>query len=97
MTKTIIKLKDDFIAEINKIKGIKAYKSAANFIFIRFNEHNTDKDKEIDVQSLKDFLSENGYLTRLWTEGSHLSMRITVAPKPDMDKVLNLIKEFVNK
>ena len=97
LTKTIIKFKDDFIAEINKIKGIKAYKSAANFIFIRFNEGLTDKDKEIDVQSLKDYLSENGYLTRLWTEGSHLSMRITVAPKPDMDKVLNLIKEFVNK
>ena len=97
LTKTIIKLKDDFISEINKIKGIKAYKSAANFIFIRFNENMKDDDKEIDVQALKDYLAENGYLTRLWTEGSHLSMRITVAPQPDMDKVLGLIKEFVEK
>ena len=97
LTKTIIKLKDDFISEINKIKGIKAYKSAANFIFIRFNENLGEKDKEIDVQALKDFLSSNGFLTRLWTEGSHLSMRITVAPQPDMDKVLTLIKEFVEK
>ena len=97
LTKTIIKLKDDFISEINKIKGIKAYKSAANFIFIRFNENLGENDKEIDVQALKDYLAENGYLTRLWTEGSHLSMRITVAPQSDMDKVLGLIKEFVSK
>ena len=49
------------------------------------------------MQALKDNLAANGYLTRLWTEGSHLSMRITVAPKADMDKVLGLIKEFVEK
>lgn len=97
LTKTVIKLKDDFIGEINKIRGIKAYKSAANFIFVRFNESLEDGDREIDVQALKDFLAENGYLVRLWTEGSHLSMRITVAPRPDMDKVLGLIKEFTAK
>ena len=97
LTQTIIKIKDDFISQINKIKGIKAFKSAANFVFIHFNENLGENDREIDVQALKDFLSQNGYLTRLWTEGSHLSMRITIAPKPDMDNVLNLIKEFSEK
>ena len=56
-----------------------------------------DNDKEIDVQALKDYLSQNGYLTRLWTEGNHLSMRVTVAPEAEMNKVLGLIKEFVEK
>ena len=97
LTKTIIKIKDDFISQINKIKGVKAYKSAANFIFIRFNENLGENDKEIDVQALKDYLSQNGYLTRLWTEENHLSMRITVAPEEEMNKVLELIKEFVEK
>ena len=90
LTKTIIQLKDEFISEVNKIDGIKAFNSAANFIFVHF-------DDKIDVQALKDYLAANGYLVRLWTEGGHLSMRITVAPKKDMDKVLNLIKEFVEK
>ncbi|MBQ0051345.1 MAG: aminotransferase class I/II-fold pyridoxal phosphate-dependent enzyme, partial [Treponema sp.] len=87
LTKRIIKIKDDFIETVNKIKGVKAYKSAANFIWIRF-------DESIDVQGLKDNLQENGYLTRLWTEGSHLSMRITIAPEEDMEKVTKLIQEF---
>ena len=90
LTKTIINLKDWFISEINTLPGVKAFKSAANFIFIHF-------DDSIDVQALKDNLQKNGYLTRLWTEGSHLSMRITVAPRPDMEKVLNLIKAFIQK
>lgn len=89
LTKTIIQLKADFIAEINKIKGVKAFDSAANFIFIHFDG--------IDVQALKDYLADNGYLVRLWTEAGRLSMRITVAPKADMDKVRDLIKEFIEK
>uniref|UniRef100_UPI00280B35FE hypothetical protein n=1 Tax=uncultured Treponema sp. TaxID=162155 RepID=UPI00280B35FE len=90
LTKEIISLKDSFISKINKIKGIKAFDSAANFIFIHF-------DDSIDVQALKDSLAENGYLVRLWTEGGHLSMRITVAPKADMDRVLELIRNFCEK
>ncbi len=89
LSKTVAEVRSWFIQEINKIKGIKAFESAANFIFIHFDG--------IDVQSLKDYLAENGYLVRLWTESGNLSMRITVAPKPDMEKVLGLIKQFVEK
>ena len=89
LTKTIIQVKKDFIAEINKIEGVKAFNSAANFIMIRFDG--------IDVQALKDYIQSKGILVRLWTEGSRLSMRITVGPQKDMDKVLGLIKEFVAK
>ena len=89
LTKTIIQVKKDFIAEINKIEGVKAFNSAANFIMIHFDG--------IDVQALKDYIQSKGILVRLWTEGSRLSMRITVGPQKDMDKVLGLIKEFVAK
>ncbi len=86
LSKTISTVRKDFIDEINKMKGIKAFNSAANFIFIHFDG--------IDVQKLKDYLAENGILVRLWTEGGQLSMRITVAPKEEMDKTLKLISAF---
>lgn len=90
LTKTISKVRQDFIDEINKLPGIKAFNSCANFIFIHF-------ENTIDVQSLKDYLANNGYLVRLWTEAGRLSMRITVGKKEEMDKVLELTKEFLNK
>lgn len=86
LTKTISETRAAFIAEVNKIRGIKAFNSAANFIFIHFDG--------IDVQALKDYLAENGILVRLWTEGGELSMRITVAPKTEMDRTLELIRAF---
>ena len=86
LTKTISETRAAFIAEVNKITGIKAFNSAANFIFIHFDG--------IDVQALKDYLAENGILVRLWTEGGELSMRITVAPKTEMDRTLELIRTF---
>lgn len=86
LSKTISSVRQNFIDEINKVNGIKAFKSAANFIFIHFDG--------IDVQKLKDYLAENGILVRLWTEGGQLSMRITVAPKEEMDKTLGLIVAF---
>ncbi len=89
LTKTVSKVRQDFIDEINKIDGIKAFNSCANFIFIHFDG--------IDVQHLKDYLSENGILVRLWTEDGRLSMRITVAPKEIMDETLNLIKKFCSE
>lgn len=86
LTKTVSKVRSNFISQVNKIRGIKAFDSAANFIFIHFDS--------IDVQRLKDFLAENGILVRLWTEGGNLSMRITVAPEEEMNKVLQLIQKF---
>lgn len=89
LAKEISTIRKDFIQNINKISGIKAFDSYANFIFIHFDK--------IDVQKLKDYLAKNGILVRLWTEGSNLSMRITIAPKETMNKVLELIKDFCNK
>lgn len=86
LKETIIKTRDDFCASLNKIKGVKAYKTCANFIYARF--------EGIDVQKMKETLEKNGILVRLWTETSRLSMRITVAPKETMDRALKVIEDF---
>lgn len=82
----LIKTRDNFCKALNAINGIKAFKTYANFVYVRF--------EGIDVQGLKDFLQENGILVRLWTETSRLSMRITLAPSDTMEKVAALIKDF---
>ena len=89
LTKTYIQVKKDFISKMNKIKGVKAFNSAANFIMIRF--------EGIDVQGLKDYIQSKGILVRLWTEGSRLSMRITVGTQQMMDELLSIIKEYIEK
>ncbi|MBP5577058.1 MAG: aminotransferase class I/II-fold pyridoxal phosphate-dependent enzyme [Treponema sp.] len=90
LTKTTAQIRDNFIAQMNTLTNVKAFKSAANFVFIHF-------DNSIDTQKLKDYLAQNGILVRLWTENGQLAMRVTVAPKEWMDKAFNLIKEFLGK
>lgn len=61
LLKDITESRNFFINEMNSIPGVKAFDSAVNFVFIHFSENT-------DVQALKDYLAQNGYLVRLWTE-----------------------------
>ncbi len=90
LLKDITESRNFFINEMNSIPGVKAFDSAANFVFIHFSENT-------DVQALKDYLAQNGYLVRLWTEGSRLAMRVTLDRKETMEKVVALMKEFLAK
>lgn len=90
LLKDITESRNFFINEMNSISGVKAFDSAANFVFIHFSENT-------DVQALKDNLAQNGYLVRLWTEGSRLAMRVTLDRKETMEKVVALMKEFLAK
>ena len=90
LLKDITESRNFFITEMNSIPGVKAFDSAANFVFIHFSENT-------DVQALKDYLAQNGYLVRLWTEGSRLAMRVTLDRKETMEKVVALMKEFLEK
>ena len=74
---------------MNKLPGVKAFESDANFVFMHY--------VGIDTQALKDYLQKNGYLIRLWTEGSNLAMRVTLDRKEVMEKVVALIREFLKK
>ncbi len=90
LLKDITESRNFFINEMNSISGVKAFDSAANFVFIHFSENT-------DVQALKDYLAQKGYLVRLWTEGSRLAMRVTLDRKETMEKVGALMKEFLEK
>lgn len=90
LLKDITESRNFFINEMNSISGVKAFDSAANFVFIHFSENT-------DVQALKDYLVQKGYLVRLWTEGSRLAMRVTLDRKETMEKVVALMKEFLEK
>lgn len=90
LLKDITESRNFFINEMNSIPGVKAFDSAANFVFIHFSENT-------DVQALKDYLAQNGYLVRLWTEGSRLAMRVTLDRKETIEKVVALMKEFLEK
>ncbi len=83
----ITESRDFFVQAMNSLPGVKAFESAANFVFVHFDG--------IDVQKMKDFLADEGYLVRLWTEGSQLAIRVTLDEKDVMQKVANLIKDFI--
>lgn len=80
MKKESNKVRDWFIDEINKMPGAKAYKSASNFVFIKL--------EKADAEDVRKFMEENHILIRLFTDKSELRLRITVAPKDVMERVL---------
>ncbi|GHT83673.1 hypothetical protein FACS1894137_05430 [Spirochaetia bacterium] len=85
-------LKDEIVAtrawfteELNKIKGVRAFKSHANFIFIDFDGY--------DAQKIKDFMQAKGILVRLFAYNKRMAMRITMAPREIMETALSLFVE----
>lgn len=73
-----------FSAELNKMPGVKAYKSESNFVFIKLD--NADADK------VRAYMEENGLLIRLFTDKDALRLRITIGPKDIMERVLYQLK-----
>lgn len=73
-----------FSDELNKIPGVKAYKSESNFVFIKLD--NADADK------VRAYMEENGLLIRLFTDKDALRLRITIGPKDIMERVLYQLK-----
>ncbi|MHC6201916.1 aminotransferase class I/II-fold pyridoxal phosphate-dependent enzyme [Breznakiellaceae bacterium SP9] len=75
-----------FTVELNKMPGVKAFRSHANFIFIDFAAG-------LDAQKIKDYLQAKGILVRLFGYNGHLAIRITMAPRTLMETALALFKE----
>ena len=82
----IVEVRRNFIKEINKIDGVKAFDSYANFVFIHMGGY--------DIQRIKDKLAKKGLLIRLWTENGRLAMRVTLGPKKIMDEFITLMTEI---
>ncbi len=77
-------IRDWFAEELNKLEGVKSYRSEANFVFIKLL--NADADK------VRAYMEENGILIRLFTDKDALRLRINVAPKDIMERVLYQLK-----
>lgn len=82
-----IEVRDWFIDELNKIDNVKAYKSDSNFVFIHL--------ESVDADKVRAFMEENNILIRLFTDKDKLKLRITVAPRDMMERVLFQLKRAV--
>jgi histidinol-phosphate/aromatic aminotransferase/cobyric acid decarboxylase-like protein len=84
LKESLIETRTWFMSELNNMKGIRAFHSDANFIFVDFNETPFPK-------SIKDVLQkDHGILVRLFDYNGHQAMRITVGPKPEMEEILSV-------
>lgn len=73
-------VRDWFTSELNKMDGVKAYRSESNFVFIKL--------ENADPEKVRAYMEENGLLIRLFTDGDSLKLRITVGPRDIMERVL---------
>ncbi len=81
----IMEAREYLTAELNKRRGVKAFRSYSNFVYISLEGY--------DANALHNFMSEKGVTTRLFEDGGKTHMRITVGPKEIMDKALALFDE----
>lgn len=73
-----------FSSELNKISGMKAYKSESNFVFIKL--------ENADANRVRAYMEENGLLIRLFNDKDALRLRITIGPKDIMERVIYQLK-----
>lgn len=73
-----------FSSELNKISGVKAYKSESNFVFIKL--------ENADANRVRAYMEENGLLIRLFNDKDVLRLRITIGPKDIMERVIYQLK-----
>ena len=79
------KVREWFTDELNRLNGVKAYKSGSNFVFIRL--------MNADANIVRAFMEENNILIRLFTDKDDLRLRITIAPRNIMERVLFQLKK----
>lgn len=87
MREETVAVRDWFIDELNKMEKITAFKSDSNFVFIRLADADADK--------VRAFMEENNILIRLFTDKGAIRLRITIAPKDIMERVLFQLKRAV--
>lgn len=87
MRQETIDVRDWFIHELNEIDHVKAFKSDSNFVFIHLDS--------VDVDKVRAYMEENNILIRLFTDKEILMLRITVAPRDIMERVLFQLKRAI--
>ena len=71
------------------MRGIRVFESHSNFVPVRI--------ESIDMTELKDYLSQNGILIRLFEDHGEIIARIAIAELEIMRKTAALIKEYIKK
>ncbi len=84
MKEETVTVRDWFLEECNRIGQVKAFRSGSNFVFLRL--------EGADAGQVRAFMEENNILVRLFTDQDSLRLRITVAPKDVMERVLFQLK-----
>ncbi len=79
--------RDYFISEMNKIEGITAFRSDANFVYV--------KNKNKDVREIQKKLEEQGYLIRLFNLNNCYCLRVTLYNREVMDFVIQAFRKYV--
>lgn len=82
-----VEVREWFSGELNKLPGVKAFKSETNYVFVRMDN--------VDAKKVSAFMQENGILIRLFTDKDALRLRITVAPRDIMERVLVQLKKAI--
>lgn len=89
MKQKTVEVRTWFTDELNKIKGVKAYNSASNYVFIQLDS--------ADPERVRAYMEENNILIRLFVENDGFRLRITIGPKDIMERVLFQLKRAVEK
>lgn len=89
MKKESNEIRDWFTDELNKIEDVKAFRSESNYVFIKLLHADADK--------VRAYMEENNILIRLFRDKDALRLRITVAPKDIMERVLYQLKRALGR
>lgn len=87
MKEKTTEVREWFIDELNKISGVKAFRSESNYVFVRL--------KNADPERVRAYMEENNILIRLFVENDDLRLRITIGPRDIMERVLYQLKRAV--
>ena len=90
LTEDIVDIREDFFNKVNKIKGLKAFKSESNFIII-----NTSIWSSEDIVQ---YCKERGYLISNCKKfGLENYVRITIGKKEHMEHIVQILGEYTKK
>lgn len=81
--------RDQLISDLNKIPNVLAYRSDANFVYIRLIGY--------DVDRIKAICEENGYLIRIFGGENEKHLRITITTDEDMPAFKALLLKAIEE
>ena len=89
ITREAIDTREWFWRELSKIDGVHPFKSDANFLYVGLSGY--------DVEGIKKYMEDNGYLIRIFDSHGKQHLRITIAPREIMDDCLNKLKAALSE